>query len=1037
MAKKVKYYTPGKNRHRRKHYWWRYLLVFILGQALVLPEFVLTLGTAASSIQVGTVFDMAGLNKDEYVGKEYQDDTFLTLVMELVAQPEKFTTYGGLASISPALDKVYADFIDKYTTEYGVPLDKDEFYALSFAEFPNYLKDKLMGVKLADLLNKLGVSVDTIPVLPQLLYRTPVARIAFTETEKTIPQGGSFQFEVTIYPSSASDKQLTFASSNEDVATVDENGVVTVKGTANVGDTAVITATSRDGEFTTTVTITVEAAPQDNSGSQSNIKRDGEKPNEGNPGDGKPTEGDPEGGENPGETTPEHEHHYVDGTCDVCGDVYKEARTIQEILDMVQGPDIMMNLIGGLKLSDIPGVGDSLPPGLANKGIMELMDFNSLKIGDLITGGSDNAILNALKDKTISELTGGDVFNSLTIGELMGISDYKKATGYDVEKTYYIYDEATKTYIEQTIADQAEYDSMSDKLYTYEKQTGILAALADCTLSSDSISGKINTLKISDVMPEDQIKGTMLESFADAKIMELGDSFGDVYLYKLFKTKTFVDAGTATGPNEEEVKIDEDGKSYYVPKGTQAIMAVLGNTRLEKTNYVNAKSYDAKETYYTKDGETYTLVTITSEEEFNQAGTLYVARNYLTIDSMTNGGGLNEVINKATISDILGEPDPDSLTYLFKDCTMNDIENKIHELKIGDILKDELKKTDCSPFLMAIKDYYLMTVPEGETGKTVSQGINDLTLSDIMGADSLYKYFEVKINSEDEFTNFNGGAGGQEGKLFMKSGDKYIEATSYTAETTYYKYDYSSPVLGLMAGKKLYGNDSILTVLDTLTIGQAMGVDSNSSPLLQKIATVKVVGGDIQGAFQTCTLGDILTIDDSSPAILKELANTSIGNIGDAFNEVSLVTIIGEDKVFDTHGELTGIWKLMFAPGVHSIKIENETEFSAALSEYTTIYSDLNKQNAVASFTASGTFYVEGTAKQVAKLTTINEMGDLIKNLSTTIMGKTLFELQEAGIIAQETQLNKNLNTTGFGPEIILGNLTIQGLIDFVSGTGK
>lgn len=66
--------------------------------------------------------------------------------------------------------------------------------------------------------------------------------------------GDTQQLTATILPEDAFDKSLKWSSSDESVATVDENGTVT----AVKGGTAVITATSADGNVTGSCTVTVK-----------------------------------------------------------------------------------------------------------------------------------------------------------------------------------------------------------------------------------------------------------------------------------------------------------------------------------------------------------------------------------------------------------------------------------------------------------------------------------------------------------------------------------------------------------------------------------------------------------------------------------------------------------------------------------------------------------------------------------------------------------------------------------------------------------
>ena len=95
--------------------------------------------------------------------------------------------------------------------------------------------------------------VAELPVLddPDAVH---VTGITVYPTSGTLYVGGTTTITPAIEPALATDKTVTWTSSNESVATVD-NGVVTAIGIGN----ATITATTNDGGFTATAAITVQA----------------------------------------------------------------------------------------------------------------------------------------------------------------------------------------------------------------------------------------------------------------------------------------------------------------------------------------------------------------------------------------------------------------------------------------------------------------------------------------------------------------------------------------------------------------------------------------------------------------------------------------------------------------------------------------------------------------------------------------------------------------------------------------------------------
>lgn len=83
----------------------------------------------------------------------------------------------------------------------------------------------------------------------------PVQGISLNHDAKTFTKAGeTLQLTTTIYPDSATNKTVTWKSSDKTVATVDESGLVTAVGNG----TANITATTEDGNYTATCKVTVE-----------------------------------------------------------------------------------------------------------------------------------------------------------------------------------------------------------------------------------------------------------------------------------------------------------------------------------------------------------------------------------------------------------------------------------------------------------------------------------------------------------------------------------------------------------------------------------------------------------------------------------------------------------------------------------------------------------------------------------------------------------------------------------------------------------
>jgi LPXTG-motif cell wall-anchored protein len=86
------------------------------------------------------------------------------------------------------------------------------------------------------------------------IVTVPVTGVSLDKTSLTLTTGKSDTLTATVAPANASNKAVSWASSNTSVATVDQNGKVT----AVSAGTATITVTTVDGSKTATCSVTVE-----------------------------------------------------------------------------------------------------------------------------------------------------------------------------------------------------------------------------------------------------------------------------------------------------------------------------------------------------------------------------------------------------------------------------------------------------------------------------------------------------------------------------------------------------------------------------------------------------------------------------------------------------------------------------------------------------------------------------------------------------------------------------------------------------------
>ena len=87
-------------------------------------------------------------------------------------------------------------------------------------------------------------------------HLAPLTSLTLNQTAVDIVAGASFQLEAIQTPSNAN-HPITWSTSNSDIATVSNNGLVTISNTANTEDTVTITASSPSGK-TASCTFTVK-----------------------------------------------------------------------------------------------------------------------------------------------------------------------------------------------------------------------------------------------------------------------------------------------------------------------------------------------------------------------------------------------------------------------------------------------------------------------------------------------------------------------------------------------------------------------------------------------------------------------------------------------------------------------------------------------------------------------------------------------------------------------------------------------------------
>jgi len=100
---------------------------------------------------------------------------------------------------------------------------------------------------------------DTKPEKDEKDETIKVTKVSLNKTKLTLTEGDSEKLNATVNPTDATNKNVTWKSSNKDVATVDANGNVK----AVKAGTATITVTTKDGSYKATCKVTVTAKQEE------------------------------------------------------------------------------------------------------------------------------------------------------------------------------------------------------------------------------------------------------------------------------------------------------------------------------------------------------------------------------------------------------------------------------------------------------------------------------------------------------------------------------------------------------------------------------------------------------------------------------------------------------------------------------------------------------------------------------------------------------------------------------------------------------
>lgn len=141
-----------------------------------------------------------------------------------------------------------------YTLEPADTTEDDVILSVADESVAKLEGNKLVAV--SDGTTKITATSGIVKTSAKVTVTTKVEQIALSKTEGVLTVGNTHTIKATVFPEDATDKAVTWKSSDESIATVDAEGNVTAKDTGNV----TIMAVNSDGDVSADYALTVNKA---------------------------------------------------------------------------------------------------------------------------------------------------------------------------------------------------------------------------------------------------------------------------------------------------------------------------------------------------------------------------------------------------------------------------------------------------------------------------------------------------------------------------------------------------------------------------------------------------------------------------------------------------------------------------------------------------------------------------------------------------------------------------------------------------------
>lgn len=152
----------------KRHYWWRYLLVFFTGFIFCIAAIVGTAVFAATAITSQQLLTLVGLNPNDVLTEKYQGKTIYEIVADVVTGEVSFNNLKDISELTPAVENLIATINVELDKAIGFEFNVDELMTQSWDEIGPYVMSSIQnGIELPTVL---GITEDSDKILKYLGY---------------------------------------------------------------------------------------------------------------------------------------------------------------------------------------------------------------------------------------------------------------------------------------------------------------------------------------------------------------------------------------------------------------------------------------------------------------------------------------------------------------------------------------------------------------------------------------------------------------------------------------------------------------------------------------------------------------------------------------------------------------------------------------------------------------------------------------------------------------------------------------------------